>query len=331
MTIRVARIVRLEGPEGLEIQSEEPNEPAAGEVRVAMEALGLNRAEALMARGEYLLTPELPARIGIEGAGTISATGEGVDAAVGDRVAVFCAAALDRYGTAADEIVVPASLLFPNVPYLSSEELAAYWMAYLTAYGGMVQSGGLKEAEHVLVTAASSSVGLAAIDVAKRVGATVTASTRRSEKAARLREAGADHIALLGADGIPEDAGPFNLVFDAIGGAFPGTLGSQLAPGARIVVYGILAGEMHAAFPIFAAAEKDIRMTGFHLGYHLLASEERRSDAFGWLAAAGAERPFAPAIDSTFELADLADAYRALEASQQVGKVVVRVDRRRQS
>ena len=325
-TARVARITALDGPDGITISDEPVGPPGPGEVAVDVLALGLNRAEALLSRGEYLVAAELPNRVGVEGAGRVAAVGDGVEGvAVGDRVGMFFGLDMTEYGAAAERVVVPARLLLPDVPGLSDEALAAFWMAYLTAYAGLAQTGRLAPGETVVVTAASSSVGLAALDVAGRLGATAVATTRTGAKRDRLLAAGAARVVATD-DGTLAEAGvEADLVFDAVAGPFAAQFGPALRPGGRAVLYGLLSGDPATPFPLFDAFVKGIEMVGFHLGLHALSDPERRADALGWLVRSHAERPFEPAIDRAFAFDDLADAYRYLEASGQVGKVLVRV------
>ncbi|MGF1466423.1 MAG: zinc-dependent alcohol dehydrogenase family protein [Sandaracinaceae bacterium] len=288
--------------------------------------MGLNRAEAMFARGQYLVRPELPNRIGVEGAGVVTALGEGVsDVAVGARVGILAATDMTRYGTGAEKVVLPRSALLPDVPGQGDLELAAFWMAYLTAYGGMVQTGRLAEGETVLISAASSSVGLAAIELAKHVGARAVATTRGPAKRDRLLEAGADRVIVTDQASVADAGERFDLVFDAVAGPFAAEAGSALAPGGRLVVYGALAGAEVTPFPLRAAFAREVTMTAFHLGFHVMQVEARRADALRWLTEHAAKAPLRPIIDRTFPFDQLADAYRHLEASEQFGKVVVRV------
>ncbi len=110
--------------------------PGPGEVRIAVKALGLNRAESMFRLGQYLEEPVFPSKLGYEAAGTIEAVGPGVmGLKVGDAVSTVPAFALGKYGVYGDAAIVPAAAVVKHPPSLSWEQAAAIWMQYLTAYG----------------------------------------------------------------------------------------------------------------------------------------------------------------------------------------------------
>src|SRR5262245_61677139 len=168
---RVVRVLQLGSPEVLCIAHEPRREPAAGEVRLRVHALGLNRAEAMFRIGFYTETPELPARIGYEAAGVVEAVGDGVaQFKAGDRVGTIPGFSLNQYGVAGDTAVVPVRHVAKIPAALSFAEGAAIWSQYLTAYGCLIQTGGLRRGDAVVITAASSSVGIAAIQTVNDAG-----------------------------------------------------------------------------------------------------------------------------------------------------------------
>lgn len=321
---RVARIVKLDGPEGLEVRFEPRPAPGPGQVLLEMKALGLNRAEAMFARGSYLVQPELPSRIGVEGVGIVAALGEGVEGlAVGQRVAALSPLDMLEHGLAADYSLATPSMLVRDIAKFTDVELAAFWIAHLTAYAGLVQQGRLQKGQTALVTAASSSAGLAAIAVAKAHGARVVATTRSGGKADALRAAGADRVIASHHESIATCGESFDVAFDAVGGPGVADIGAAMARGGRIVVYGLLSGNPETPFPLFPAFGSNLSVTAFHVGFHCLAIPEQRADATEWLSAAARTDAIKPTIDSTFELDAIADAYRHLEGSEQIGKIVV--------
>ena len=143
-------------------------EPRSGEVRIRVEAIGLNRAEVMFRRGEYLEDPNFPSRIGYEAAGTVEAVGDDVEhIQVGDRVSTIPSFSMGEYGVYGETAVVPAYAIASYPDNLTAEQGAAIWMQYITAYGALIHYGKLQAEQTVLITAASSSVGLAAIQIAK--------------------------------------------------------------------------------------------------------------------------------------------------------------------
>jgi len=178
----MSRVVRFDaygGPEVLRIEDEQLPAPAAGELQLRIEAIGLNRAEAAFRSGHYLESAQFPSRLGYEASGIVEAVGDGVSGfKVGDAICVIPAFSMTRYGVYAERANVPADAVLHRPPELSAESAAALWMAYLTAWGALVDIAALGQGDHVVITAPSSSVGLAAIQIANSVGATPIAVTR---------------------------------------------------------------------------------------------------------------------------------------------------------
>jgi NADPH:quinone reductase-like Zn-dependent oxidoreductase len=144
-------------------------EPQEGELRIKVEAIGLNRAEVMFRNGQYLESPELPSKLGYEAAGIVDAVGPGVEGfQIGDRVSSIPAFSMSQYGVYGEAAILPVSAVAHYPDNLSAAEGAAIWMQYLTAYGALIHYGKMKKDDVVLVTAASSSVGLAAIQLAKQ-------------------------------------------------------------------------------------------------------------------------------------------------------------------
>ncbi len=180
---RVVRIHQHGGPEVLRIEEVEVPPPAPGEVRIRLRALGLNRADALLRAGTYIEPPALPSGLGLEAAGIVDAVGAGVDGfAPGDAVSVVPPVSMVRWPAYGELVTFPAALVVRHPPSLSWEAAAALWMPYLTAYGALIDIARLRKGEFVVVTAASSSVGLAAIQIANLAGAVPIAVTRTDTK-----------------------------------------------------------------------------------------------------------------------------------------------------
>ena len=192
---RIIRFHQTGGPEVLRIDEVEVRAPKAGEVRIAVKALGLNRAESMFRLGQYIEEPRFPARLGYEASGTVEAVGEGVQGfQVGDAVSTIPAFMQNDYGVYGEVALVPAAAVAKHPASLSWEEAAAIWMQYATAYGALIDIAQLKAADAVLIPAASSSVGLAAIQIANLVGAMPIALTRTNAKRQALVDAGASHV-----------------------------------------------------------------------------------------------------------------------------------------
>src|SRR5271166_1092284 len=194
----MAKVVRFHetgGPEVLKIEELEVSPPAQGEIQIRIHALGLNRAESMFRCGEYFEDPKLPAHLGYEAAGIVAAIGPGVQGfKVGDAVSIIPSFSMNDYGFYGDLANAPVHAVTHHPTSLSWVDAAAVWMQYLTAYGALIDIAGLTNGDTVLIPAASSSVGLAAIQIANRVGAVPVALTRGSSKREELRKAGAAHV-----------------------------------------------------------------------------------------------------------------------------------------
>src|SRR5580692_5127932 len=192
---KIVRFHNIGGPENLKLEDLPSREPGQGEVKLHVQAVGLNRAEAVFMRGLYWEAPELPSRIGYEASGTVEAVGPGVDAGwIGKKVATVPGFSMSKNGVLGEEAIVPEAVLGEYPAKLSTVEAAAIWMQYLTAHGALVTFGHLKPGEFVVITAASSSVGLAAIQIVNTEGAISIATTRKSNKRAELLALGAAHV-----------------------------------------------------------------------------------------------------------------------------------------
>ena len=183
------------GPDVLKFLDQVTPEPGAHEVRIKVKAIGINRAESMWRTDEYIEPVKLPARLGYEAAGIVDAIGhEVVGIRVGDAVDVMPSFSMNDYGTYGELVLVPDYAVVQHPKNLSYEEGASIWMMFTTAYGAFIEDAKVKAGDFVVITAASSSVGLAAIQVAKYAGATPIALTRTSTKKAQLLAAGAAHV-----------------------------------------------------------------------------------------------------------------------------------------
>jgi NADPH:quinone reductase-like Zn-dependent oxidoreductase len=319
------------GPEVLKVEDVEVGEPGKGELRIRVDAIGLNRAEALYRAGLYFYQPSFPsAGLGYEAAGTVEAVGEGVDGfAPGDPVSTIPAFLMNEYGTYGQQVIMPAAATVRRPAGIDAVTGASVWMAYTTAYGMLVEIAQIRPGDTVLITAASSSVGLAAIQVANHLGAIPIATTRTSDKKERLLKAGAAHViateegdivkqvrALTGESGA-------TLAVDAVGGEGVQKVVTAVAPGGTLVLYGWLDPS-----PIPMPIAADFRDRGVHwYSFFELTTDQpqqlRRAEHF--INAGLRSGSLSPVIDRTFDLDDVAQAHRYLESNAQIGKIVLTV------
>jgi NADPH:quinone reductase-like Zn-dependent oxidoreductase len=192
---RTIKFARAGGPEVLEFIDMDVPGPGPHEVRIEVKAIGINRAESMWRNDKYVESPIFPAGLGYDAAGIVNAVGKDVaDFVVGDIVSTIPAFSLNTYSTYGEVILAPDHAVVKHPESLSFVEAASVWMMFLTAYGALVFDAQAKADDFVIIPAASSSVGLAAIQIANYAGATPIAVTRTSEKKQRLYEAGAPHV-----------------------------------------------------------------------------------------------------------------------------------------
>jgi NADPH:quinone reductase-like Zn-dependent oxidoreductase len=322
------RVHRLGGPEVLQIDEFEVGEPGPGEVRLRVEAVGLNRAEAMYRAGRYPVEPKLPTLIGYEGVGTIEALGPGVEVyAVGDRVCVLPMIQQGQYGIWAEQAIVPARILLPAPPGLSVAEAASIWMQYMTAYA-IIEVAQVGIGDGVIIRAASSSVGIAAIQLANWAGAVSIACTRTHAKADALREQGAAHVVATEEEDlvarVMEITGGkgARCAFDPVGGPYVDTLARALAERGILFIYGGLSGEA-TPYPHWPCAFKGLSMRGW-VASEIWNHPHRYQAAREKILAGLAGGQLKPVIAKEFHgLDQLVAANEYLESNEQVGKVVV--------
>jgi len=329
-TARIVRFHQLGGPDVLKLDLVPLPEPAAGEVRLRVKAIGLNRAEVLFRQGQYLAQPVLPSKLGYEASGVVEAVGPGVDASWMDKTASTVPAfPVDKYGVYGDVAIVPAFALAEYPKKLSYEEGTSIWMQYLTSYGALVQHGRITKGDFVLITAASSSVGIASIEIAKVEGAISIATTRSSKKKAELVAAGADHVIVTDEEDLAARVKSITagkgarLIFDPIAGKGLEALAEAASFGGTIFEYGALSREA-TPFPLFAALSKGLAIRGyslFEVVSNPTAFTQSKKYVFDHLAAGN----FRPRIDKTFPLEQIVEAHRYMESNLQIGKIAVTV------
>lgn len=325
---RSIRVHEWGEPEGLRIDEIETPVPGPGEVRVKVRALGLNRAEVMFRRGEYFSKPPLPAQLGYEASGEIDAIGSGVEGfGLGDAVSVIPAFGFSDYGLYGEQVLAPARAVVRNPPGQSWEEAAASWMQYATAWGGLIHIAGMTKGDHVLLPAASSSIGLAAIQVANLAGAVPIALTRSAAKKDALIEAGAAHVVVTGGEGWAAEilaltgAQGARIAFDPVGGPdFPKLL-SATAVGGIIVAYGALSSEV-TPLPMLPLLGRDQTIRGFGLT-GAMRSDTTLAAARDFVQSGLASGVLKPKIARMFPFDRIVEAHRFMEANTHIGKIVV--------
>jgi NADPH:quinone reductase-like Zn-dependent oxidoreductase len=340
--MRAVVIPRHGGPEVLEVQ-ERPDPPvAAGEVRIAVKAAGINYADLLARSGAYPDAPSPPCVVGYEVGGEIETVGDGVeDLAVGDRVM-----AGTRFGGHAELVTVPVDQAIPLPKDFSFAQGAAFPVNYATAYAGLVVMGGLKAGERVLIHTAAGGVGISAVQIAKGIGAEIFGTASGSKHDA-IREQGVDHPIdyrtqdfeaevrrITGGEGI-------DVAFDALGPKGFRKDYRLLREGGRLIMYGFIEGESASGRNVPALLGVLARMPfATSPWWKSLAVLNENKGIFGlnmlkWWDREGLDRvlqplaeglergDFEPVVAESFPFERAADAHRFIAERRNVGKVVL--------
>ena len=329
-TVKIVRFHKTGPAEVLQFDELALPEPGPGEIRLRVKALGLNRAEVMFRNGQYLETPVFPSKNGYEAAGVIEAVGPGVDPGWIGKTASTVPGTfkLNDHGVYGEVAIVPLHGIAEYPAGLSYEQGASIWMQYLTAYGALIWHGKVTAGDFVLITAASSSVGIAAIEMVKAEGAISIAVTRTAAKRAELLKLGADHVIVTDEEDLVARVNAITsgkgarVVFDPIGGKILESLAAATAYKGIIFEYGALAPEP-TPYPLFTALAKQLTIRGYTL-FELTADPifpEAKRYIFDRLASGA----FKPIIDKRFPFADIVAAHRYMESNAQIGKIVVTV------
>ncbi|MFF7889206.1 zinc-binding dehydrogenase [Streptomyces sp. NPDC020794] len=228
-------------------------------------------------------------------------------------------------GIYADRAIVREDAVLSRPAGMDAPTGAAVWMSYLIAYGALIEVGRARPGDHVLITAASSSVGTAAIRIAGQIGAIPIAVTRTEAKAEQLVRTGAAHVIATDHDDLADRVEDITggegarVVFDSIGGPGPTQLAQLVACDGALIVYGWL-DPRPAPLPM----NWPLNVHGYGV-HHVIQVPDRTRRAHAFITAGQRTGALAPVIDRTFDLSAIADAHRHMEVNGQVGKVIVTV------
>lgn len=330
---RVVRFHEYGDPQVLRIEEQPVPQPGPDEVRIRVRAIGLNRAESMFRRGQYLEQAVFPSRLGYEAAGLVEAVGDAVhDFQVGDAVSLVPPSSIAQWGTYAEQAVVPAAMLVRHPDNLDLQQAAGVWMQYLTAWGALLPVAGLRAGDHVLITAASSSVGLAAIQIANRVGALPIAVTRGEDKVRKLLAAGAVQVIVSDQEDLVARVAQITsgngvrVVFDPVGGPAIARLAEATARGGIIIEYGALSSEP-SPFPLFTVLGKSLTLRGYLL-HEVVHDAELFRQGKAFVSSGLEDGSLVPVIARTFPFEDIVQAHEYLEAGEQFGKIIVTLEDR---
>ena len=329
----MARIVRLHeygDASVLKIENLDVPPPGADEVQIDVKSIGFNRAEVMFRTHAYLQEAQFPSRLGYEAAGIVKTVGTSVNGfKKGDVVSLIPPTDIARWGTYGELANVPARNLVKHPENISFEVAAASWMQYVTAWGALIEQAKLSTGDFVIVTAASSSVGIAAFQIAKAVSATIIATTRTRAKRQALIEHGADHVVVTGEEDLVARVMELTsgvgarVVFDPVGGPSFIPLTESMARGGILLEYGALSTEP-TPFPLFTVLGKSLTLKGYLSG-EITTNDAALERAKAFITRGLSSGQLKPVIARTFPLEQIQEATRFLESNAQIGKVVVNV------
>jgi len=317
-------------PEVLKVEQVEVAFPAAQEVRIQVESIGINRADAMYRQGMYIENPIFPAQIGYEASGIIEAVGDEVThLAVGDVVNVIPGFSLHNYASYGEYINMPAYAVHKYPSNLTFDEAASVWTSYLTMYGMVVHSGQLKAGQFAIINAASSSAGLAAIQMTNYVGGIAIALTTSPKKKEALLKAGAAHVIVTSEQDITTEVLKItgnvgaHLILDPVVGVKFSNILSSVAENGKVFVYGALSHEP-ASFPAFDVLMKTPTIRGYS-AIEVMGNMDVLMQAIAFIDKGLEEGKLKPVIDKVFNIDDIVASHNYLESNQQFGKIVVKI------
>ena len=327
---RVIQFEKAGGPEVLEFIEREVPAPGPTELRIKVKAIGLNRAESMWRSDAYIEPVRFPARLGYEAAGIVDALGKDVQGfAIGDAVNVVPSFSMNDYGTYAETIIVPNYAVVKQPASLSFIEAASVWMMFMTPYGALIEDAKVTQGDFVVIPAASSSVGLAAIQLTNYAGATSIALTRTSEKRGKLLDAGAAHVIATEEVDLVDEVKRITggkgarVVFDPVGGPTFPKLISVLSFQGTAYIYGALS-EAATPIPLLEMIAKMVTVKAHNIW--LTSGDKLRQKAAVDFVLKGFEAgALRPIIDRVFRFDEMVEAHRYLERNAQFGKIVATV------
>jgi len=320
------------GPETLVVDDIPTPTPAAGEILIAVEAVGVNYPDVLIIEDKYQYKPQRPFAPGGEAAGTVAALGEGVtDFKVGDRVLAFCS-----WGGMAQQIAVKAAHCAVIPDAMPFEEAAALIFTYGTSHYALAIRGDLKPGENLLILGAAGGVGLAAVELGKALGANVIAACSSEEKAQICLAKGAHHALVYPntpldraaqrsfSDQIKEVCDGVDVICDAVGGTYAEPALRTLRWEGRFLVVGFPAGV--PAIPLNLPLLKSCDIRGVFWGAWVENFPEQFRASLVELLDLYAQGKIRPHVSGVYSMADAGKAIESLSSRQVVGKVVVKID-----
>jgi NADPH2:quinone reductase len=313
----------LEGPEKLRYDDVEPPTPGDGEVAIDVHAAGVNFPDVLITQGKYQFQPALPFVPGNEVAGVVHAVGKGVTRVkAGDRVAASMI-----FGAFAERVVVPEGAAIPIPEGVADAEAAACLVTYGTMYHGLVERAALQKGETVLVLGAAGGVGLAAVDLAKALGARVIAAASSAEKLEVCRALGADALIDYGKESLKDRAkalssGGVDVVVDPVGGDYADAALRATGWNGRYLVIGFASGNIPRV-PLNLVLLKGCQIVGVFWGMAVAKDPEKNRQNVAHLFQLIVDEKLHVKIDETLPFSKTSEALQRIARREVKGKLVL--------
>jgi len=311
-------------PAGLTVSELPAPTPKPNEVLVSIKATGLGYVDALTVAGLYQIKPKLPFVPGNEISGVVTEVGSEVaNLQVGQRIL-----AMPSYGGLAEQVCIAANKCIATPDALSHEGAAGFQVNYCTAYHGLIYCGKLQANETILILGAAGGVGVAAIDVAKAIGATIIAAASTKEKRQTCLDLGADHVLDYTKENWRDDlktllnGTPLDVVYDPVGGDFSDPALRSLGPDGRFLVVGFAGGGI-PKIPLNLTLLKRCSIVGVNWGGYIAANPDEAAPVMkalmDWIQAG----KLAPQAGQSFPLEATGEALMKMLNRQALGKIVI--------
>lgn len=314
---------------GISLDDIPQGEPGEGEVRLKVSAFSLNYGDFELFANKYTFDLTLPARIGGECSGVVDAIGPGVsNVKVGDKVSTL-PSFYDGYGVNGEYAIFPADYLAYYPDNISAEEACCIWVAYLTAYIAFIEVAEVTPDDWVLITAASSSAGMAAMEICRMIGAKTIGTSRSSSKRQYLLDSGFDFVVAQDEDDMSASIMEFSggqgarIIYDPIGGKIMQDYADGFAHGAIILLYGGM-DQSPTILPEIEMTQKAAWLHAFST-FNYIGDKELLNRGVEFVLDAVSAGRLKPAVGAVYPLSDYLQAFRdQFDAKSRRGKIVIK-------
>jgi len=331
---KIVRFHETGGPEVLRVERASMGELKDAVVQLKVLGIGLTQGDAMYRSGTYLEKPDLPSGLGTEICGRVEAVGDGVTKfKVGDRVSSLSSFSINQYPIYGEYAQLPEFSLVPTPENFTDLEGAGYSLAYIPMYFALMKEAMLQSGEWLVLNAGSATTSLAALQIAKLIGAKVIGITRSNQKALRLQSFGFDDV-LVWSDAVAQEVieitgGGAHVVLDPVMGSGCVKISEMCGWRGRIIHYGALDGPI-ASHSIYQLAPKFLTVSGFTIyGYSgsqvmdLPRNGCAMEEAISFINCGATSGALQPLIAETFVFDDVVAGHQAMQSGEHIGKLLL--------